>query len=125
MPATTSVSSLACRLIGLYQKHLSPRKGFRCAYRVRHERRSSCSQFARRAIDRLGLMPGVRLLRRRLGKCGRASRALDYEAPRARVKGRWKDRCWSAANRGCGSPWDGRSSVDACDVASIGCHLWP
>ena len=121
MTATLSVSSLACWVIGLYQRYLSPYKGFRCAYRVRHKRRASCSMFARRAIEQLGVLPGVMLLRRRFDKCGRAARALDYETPRAKEKGRWKDRCWSAADVGC----DARSPIDACDVASVACHLWP
>jgi putative component of membrane protein insertase Oxa1/YidC/SpoIIIJ protein YidD len=122
MTATLSVSPLACWLIGLYQRHLSPYKGFRCAYRARHGRRASCSAFARRAIERLGVLPGVRLLRRRFDRCHRAARALDYETPRRKDKGRWKDRCWSAANFGCG---DGRVPADACDVASVACNMWP
>ena len=109
-----SVSPLACRLIEVYQRRLSPLKGFRCA---------SCSEFARRAIERLGVLTGVALLRRRFDKCNRAATALEYEARRAKKKGRWKDRCWSAANSGPGC--DGRSTTDACDVLSVGCSLWP
>jgi putative component of membrane protein insertase Oxa1/YidC/SpoIIIJ protein YidD len=123
MTATLSLSPLACRTIAFYQRHLSPYKGFRCAYRVRHTRRASFSQFARRAIERLGVVTGVQLLRRRLDKCRQASKTLDYEPARARETGRWKDQCWAAANSG--SACDARSPVDACDVASIGCDLAP
>jgi len=83
-----SVSPLACRLIEAYQRRLSPLKGFRCAYRARNGR-ASCSEFARRAIARLGLLPGVQLLRRRFAKCRAAhlavaggvaaTQVLDYE----------------------------------------------
>ena len=117
-----SVSPLSCRLIEVYQRRLSPLKGFHCAYRAR-KGRASCSEFARRAIERLGVLTGVALLRRRFDKCNRAARALEYEAARAKKKGRWKDRCWSAANSGPGC--DGRSTSDACDVLSLGCSLWP
>jgi putative component of membrane protein insertase Oxa1/YidC/SpoIIIJ protein YidD len=117
-----SASPLACRLIELYQRRLSPLKGFRCAYRA-VKGRASCSEFARRAIARLGVLTGVQLLRRRFDKCHRAAKVLEYETRRAKKKGRWKDRCWSAANSGPGC--DGRSSADACDVVSLGCSLWP
>lgn len=43
------------------------------------ERRNSV---ARRAIERLGLLPGVRLLRRRFDKCHHAKQVLDYQTPR-------------------------------------------
>lgn len=72
MTATMSMSPLASWLIGLYQRHLSPRKGFRCAYRARHPTRSSCSQFGKRAIERLGVLTGVQLLRRRFRRCDRS-----------------------------------------------------
>ncbi|WP_242032792.1 membrane protein insertion efficiency factor YidD [Oscillatoria sp. FACHB-1406] len=37
-----AIDSLAIAAIGVYQRHLSPRKGFACAYRVLHNR-DSCS----------------------------------------------------------------------------------
>ena len=87
-------SPFACWLITLYQRYLSPRKGFRCAYRVRHRRRDSCSQYAKRAIGRLGLIAGLWLLRRRMKRCRAAgeflaARTLDYEPrPDDREEGR-------------------------------------
>ena len=120
MTAALPISPLACWLIDLYQRYISPRKGFCCAYRLRHRRRDSCSQFAKRAIGKLGLLPGVRLLGRRFDKCERAARA-QRDGSRRREKGRWKDHCWSAANYGC----DSRRQLDGCDVASFACNLWP
>jgi putative component of membrane protein insertase Oxa1/YidC/SpoIIIJ protein YidD len=75
-------SPLACRLIELYQRHLSPRKGFRCAYGVRTGR-SSCSQFGKRAIRRTGIVAGIVLLRRRFHRCHLASQTLQYEPKRS------------------------------------------
>ena len=81
MGATIPWSPLACWLITQYQRHVSPRKGFCCAYRLLR-RRDSCSQYAKRAIARHGVTTGVRLLRRRFDHCHRASSVLDYETRR-------------------------------------------
>ena len=58
--ATISVSPLACWMISAYQRHVSPYKGFRCAYRARRRKRVSCSQFAKRAFGRVGMFFGAR-----------------------------------------------------------------
>ena len=83
MIAAHSVASLACALITQYQRHLSPRKGFSCAYRIRHGR-DSCSGFGKRAIVRTGVLQGIALLRRRFRRCHVASQRLDYEARKER-----------------------------------------
>ena len=113
MTAALSISPLACWFIELYQRHISPRKGFCCAYRVRYRRRDSCSQYARRAISKLGLLPGVQVLRRRFGKCRHASKVLDYEPRRAREKKRNPHRFAD-----CGSRCDPGVPIDACDCAT-------
>lgn len=121
MTATLSVSPLACWLIGVYQRYLSPYKGFRCAYRARNRRRASCSAFARRAIERLGVLPGVRLLRRRFDKCGRAAKVLEYETPRRKEEN--KQSFWSNAGDcvpDCGGCDPGM--IDACDVLGSAAH---
>jgi putative component of membrane protein insertase Oxa1/YidC/SpoIIIJ protein YidD len=59
--------------IRLYQRHLSPRKGFSCAHRGATGG-ASCSTYGYRAIARYGLRKGMRLLRRRLDACGRQHR---------------------------------------------------
>lgn len=99
-------------LIGLYQRHLSPRKGYVCALRARSGGRS-CSSYAARAIARAGLCSGVTLLRRRLRACAEASIALNSKtAPEAQAKDRsFEDRtfgsCAPAVKEGrklcCGS----------------------
>ncbi|MFZ4875510.1 membrane protein insertion efficiency factor YidD [Janthinobacterium sp. Mn2066] len=60
---------LALWVIRAYQRHLSPYKGFSCAYRVLTGR-DSCSGYGYRAIARHGLITGWALLRRRLHACG-------------------------------------------------------
>lgn len=54
--------------IALYQRYLSPRKGFGCAYRI-HAGGAGCSGFGKRAIAKEGFFLGLVLLRRRLSKC--------------------------------------------------------
>jgi putative component of membrane protein insertase Oxa1/YidC/SpoIIIJ protein YidD len=55
--------------IRLYQRFVSPYKGFSCAYRV-HTGRCSCSTLGHRAIRRLGVVAGLIVLRERLHRCG-------------------------------------------------------
>lgn len=59
--------------IRLYQRHLSPHKGFQCAYRL-HTGRASCSHLGYRAVRWHGLRQGLALLRQRTALCGVAHR---------------------------------------------------
>ncbi|WP_229463759.1 membrane protein insertion efficiency factor YidD [Massilia sp. 9I] len=67
------LSRLALWAIRLYQRHLSPLKGFSCAYRVATGG-ASCSAYGYRAIERHGLLAGLALLDRRLQRCGEVHR---------------------------------------------------
>jgi putative component of membrane protein insertase Oxa1/YidC/SpoIIIJ protein YidD len=79
---TAAVSRLACTIIDVYQRHISPRKGYTCAFRALHGR-ESCSSFGKRAIARMGLMGGLQALRRRFRRCRLAMSVLDYQGPPA------------------------------------------
>lgn len=68
-----SPQSIALWAIRLYQRHLSPRKGFVCAFRV-HTGRDGCSAYGLRVITRYGLLRGLALLDRRLSDCGHQHR---------------------------------------------------
>jgi putative component of membrane protein insertase Oxa1/YidC/SpoIIIJ protein YidD len=70
---TAPLTWLALRAIALYQRHLSPRKGFCCALHAAGRGRS-CSAYGYRAIARGGMATGLVLLQRRLAACKRASR---------------------------------------------------
>ena len=73
-------------MITVYQRRVSPHKGYSCAYRVA-KNRCSCSAFGKRALFKAGLLLFMPLLLRRFRKCGRAAAALrsakspilDYE----------------------------------------------
>lgn len=67
------MKTLALRAIALYRRHLSPRKGYACAWRV-HTGGASCSAYGYRVIERHGLRLGLVLLKRRLAACSAACR---------------------------------------------------
>jgi putative component of membrane protein insertase Oxa1/YidC/SpoIIIJ protein YidD len=69
------VSRLAAGLISLYQRHVSPRKGFRCAHRVLH-RGESCSQYIRRIVLERGIAAAAGAARERFRDCREARNVL-------------------------------------------------
>ena len=82
MPAAAHPLRLAALgAIRLYQRFISPHKGFGCAYRL-HTGGASCSTLAYRAIRRHGLFTGLALLDQRLDRCGEAHRRHGQEAAR-------------------------------------------
>ena len=62
--------------IELYQRHVSPRKGFCCAHNYLH-RRGSCSQFAKRVVLRHGVVRFLSLMRLRFSACRKAFLVLS------------------------------------------------
>ncbi len=62
--------------ITLYQRYISPYKGFCCAYRV-HTGRHSCSALGFRAIQRFGVLGGMAILRQRAYLCGVSHRRFS------------------------------------------------
>lgn len=122
---------LALALIRFYQRHLSPRKGFCCAYRT-HTGRQSCSALGYRAVRRFGVIGGVRVLRARTHLCGVAHRR--YAAP-PRPLPPLAQR--GVCDVGCDLPCDGSCHLPGCDtcttplewalrVADCGCNCdWP
>lgn len=76
------MKALALLAIRGYQRYLSPRKGFCCAYAA-FTGHASCSALGYRAIRRFGVIDGIALLDRRLYKCGVAYRRHRPAAPRA------------------------------------------
>jgi putative component of membrane protein insertase Oxa1/YidC/SpoIIIJ protein YidD len=58
--------------IGLYQRYISPYKGYACAYRVYYGG-LSCSEYGRQVIADEGLVAGAVLLWQRFDECGEAA----------------------------------------------------
>lgn len=120
---------LALLLIRGYQRHLSPRKGFSCAYRV-HRGGHSCSAHGYHSISKHGFFLGMRLLRRRLDRCAwanhmhRSANAASVEAlvaSRMTAQGGFVDGCDAG---GCDVP-DCGSPDCSLDCSSVDCsaHL--
>jgi putative component of membrane protein insertase Oxa1/YidC/SpoIIIJ protein YidD len=62
------LSKLALGAIWGYQQYISPRKGFRCAYSVRHGG-TGCSGYAKYAIRDHGFWTALPIIRQRLRDC--------------------------------------------------------
>ena len=75
--------------IFLYQRWLSPRKGYRCAYSVLHGG-TGCSGYAKGAIRDHGLRAALPLVRARFADC----RAAFAELGGGDDTGRRRDRWW-------------------------------
>ena len=69
----------ASSFITIYQKQLSPRKGFSCALRVLHHS-ESCSQYTKRVIAELGIGQALPLIQQRFQACKAANRVLKARA---------------------------------------------
>ena len=119
-----------------YKRHVSPRKGFSCAYRV-HLGACSCSTLGLRAISRYGAWRGLGVLRLRLGQCRLVAeewRTRPFVAQSAQAGFVDCDvpcdgSCVDASSCSCGDMF---SADSACEVAScVGCgdcddcDYWP
>lgn len=118
---------LALAAIGLYQRYVSPYKGFCCAYRA-HTGGASCSALGARVIRRHGLLAGGVLLRQRLRRCGEVHRRI-HPAPR-RPPASQRGDCDLGCMPDCDGPCDGpgkgfprlSGALDCCDCCSCD---WP
>lgn len=72
---STAPRSSVLAAIGLYQRHLSPRKGFTCAHLVAHGGRS-CSAAVAAIIADLGIARGLLPILTRFLACARAAADL-------------------------------------------------
>jgi putative component of membrane protein insertase Oxa1/YidC/SpoIIIJ protein YidD len=117
-----------------YQRHLSPRKGFRCPY-ARLTGRCSCSVLGYRAVRRFGVFTGLGLIRERTRRCGDLHRQhLAQQPPRPRLHPQ-RGVCDAGCDLpGCDAPdcglsCDSPAADTACDLLSCcdcgsGCD-WP
>ena len=115
------LAGLALRAIRAYQRALSPRKGFSCAYR-RATGRDGCSGYGYRVIQRFGLLAGLTLLRRRLRLCGETHRHRPV-APNPLLHYQRGD-CDPGCDPGCVPDvhcGDTCNMSNSCDGCSSGC----
>ena len=112
---------LALSAISGYQRHLSPRKGFGCAYRISHGG-TGCSGYAKAAIADFGLLRAIPMIRTRFADCRDAAEELREER-RKRDKDKWYDcscaSCDLPTPRGCGKA----DATPDCDCAPDCCSF--
>ena len=117
------LSKMALGAIWGYQQFISPRKGFRCAYSVRHGG-TGCSGYAKFAIRDHGFWTAIPIIRQRLRDCREAyaeiranctcnkdqredeplSESERAELERRRKNDRWYNKCDSCACEACACP---------------------
>jgi putative component of membrane protein insertase Oxa1/YidC/SpoIIIJ protein YidD len=64
--------------INLYQKYISPHKGFCCAHRA-YTGEDSCSQYAKSVIAEYGLISAVPMIREQFDRCAYAAQKMEKE----------------------------------------------
>ena len=84
------IAALAAWLIGLYQRFLSPHKGYRCAYGVLYGQ-DSCSQAIKHTVLTNGVLAGLRALCGQFRACKEASLLLlaRQEEEREAMRSPW------------------------------------
>ena len=70
------VNLTASTLIKIYQQHISPRKGFVCAYHALYPNQPSCSEAIRLSIISDGLLKAWGKSKQQFAECAAASKAL-------------------------------------------------
>lgn len=118
------LKQLALSAIGLYQRYLSPRKGYSCSYRV-HAGGSGCSGFGKHAIGKHGLLLGLVLLHRRMAKCAWQSHQHSTSQPLSAYAPRGRANVGRFSNQGgfvdCGSCDVPNCDAPNCDMPDLGC----
>jgi len=112
-------------LITLYQKHLSPHKGFSCAYACYHHS-ISCSSMVKNIIAEHGVIAGWPLIKQQFKQCQTAYHLLinqDEEPPR-----RDEGSCYESLKKDtkdCAKEACGNCDLSDCvpDLPCDGCDL--
>jgi putative component of membrane protein insertase Oxa1/YidC/SpoIIIJ protein YidD len=131
-PMDTLTRHSAAALITGYQRHISPHKGFSCAYRVLHGS-ESCSAYIKRSILEQGLIEAISLSRQRFQACKSAhqvllSRRQTLQATNRsqRRRDRWANDCSSSpdcAGCACDATDCGINSCDGLDCSGVDCNV--
>ena len=71
--------TIAVNCIEGYQRYISPYKGFCCAHRAVHDG-ASCSEWAKRAVNKVGVWGAFPLIIRRFKACQAAYKSLVQQS---------------------------------------------
>ena len=89
--------------INLYQQHLSPLKGFRCAHSIYHDG-ISCSEFGKQIIQKYGYLKFGQLMPQRLLSCNDAMKELKKIEKEKNQNSEDRDcfgKTWAGLEAGC------------------------
>ncbi|WP_424403187.1 membrane protein insertion efficiency factor YidD [Microcoleus sp.] len=91
------IDCVAIQAIQMYQKHLSPHKGFSCAYSRLHGA-ESCSEYFRNKVRTYGLSKAIPLFEQRLRDCKLANATLkaQYQSRNLRIGSISRGRSYSS-----------------------------
>jgi putative component of membrane protein insertase Oxa1/YidC/SpoIIIJ protein YidD len=113
------MKKIALALIEVYQKHISPYKGFSCAYRVATGE-VGCSGYGKKVISRFGITKGYALLKRRFKCCKYCSEQLKKELEKKQITRHIPHHMRHQAGF-CDVPDCGGCDVPNCDLPSPDC----
>lgn len=86
------MNRLALFLISLYQKYISPYKGYRCAYGVLHQQ-GTCSTRVSQVIRDEGLVAGWGKIKKQFIMCSEAYEQIKDKNSEKNKKKKDKDKC--------------------------------
>lgn len=104
-------------MIGLYRRHLSPRKGFRCAHAALHGG-PSCSHAVEAIVNERGVLGGRAAIRARFDACRAAAAALRAAGVSSGRPSRAR-----RTRRGAGKVLDCLGDLGDCSCDA--CPSWP
>jgi putative component of membrane protein insertase Oxa1/YidC/SpoIIIJ protein YidD len=107
-------------LIILYQRYISPWKGFRCAHSVYHHG-PSCSAAVRRIVEQEGVLRGLPLIRRRFAECRSAALALRDETEEQKRERRRRRREQCGPDYDCSDTCLPLDALDCVDCSGFDC----
>jgi putative component of membrane protein insertase Oxa1/YidC/SpoIIIJ protein YidD len=96
--------NLALTSIDFYQKYISPRKGYKCAYGALYNEKS-CSSYCKNEIISKGLIKGIKSTFVRFKECKLAAHSIKKKREEMKVK----------ANNSYTNVKNECSSLDTCD----------
>ena len=114
------LSTVSLAAIGVYQRRLSPHKGFVCAYRVEHGDETGCSGYAKRRIQEVGVWRALPDIRARLIACRKAAEERRRRREERRASGEqgkdgWGADCCADAGSSCAMSKTSKGGVGGCD----------
>jgi len=113
-------SYIGVAAIETYQRWLSPRKGFRCAYGVLHGS-GTCSSIGKRIMREQGVLKFLRLMPKQFAACKAAAASLAAETEEEkhrRKRKREQEREWKRGERR-------KALGDSCDDCDLPCDGMP